>query len=116
MSRYRASDDAKTNEWIQPSRPEEFPRAVYPESPQREPREPPPACPAEPESEAPEPNLPPVLCVDELAILLRVNLISAFAREEGPEWYAAVCLAGEAGLRIGEVKALRWREDVASRS
>ena len=26
--------------------------------------------------------------------------------------YAAVCLAGEAGLRVGEVKALRWREDV----
>ena len=31
---------------------------------------------------------------------------------EGPEWYAAVCLAGEAGLRSGEIKALRWREDV----
>jgi len=27
-------------------------------------------------------------------------------------WYAGVCLAGEAGLRVGEVKALRWREDV----
>ena len=27
---------------------------------------------------------------------------------EGAEWYA-VCLAGEAGLRSGEVKALRWR-------
>jgi integrase len=26
--------------------------------------------------------------------------------------YAAVCLAGEAGLRVGEIKALRWREDV----
>jgi len=24
----------------------------------------------------------------------------------------ATCLAGEAGLRVGEVKALRWREDV----
>jgi hypothetical protein len=23
-----------------------------------------------------------------------------------------VCLAGEAGLRVGEVEALRWREDV----
>jgi integrase len=34
------------------------------------------------------------------------------ARVEGDEWYAAVCLAGEAGLRVGEVKALRWREDV----
>jgi integrase len=34
------------------------------------------------------------------------------ARKEGAEWHAAVCLAGEAGLRIGEVRALRWREDV----
>ena len=34
------------------------------------------------------------------------------AKKEGDEWYAAVCLAGEAGLRSGEVKALRWREDV----
>ena len=34
------------------------------------------------------------------------------AKTEGPDWYAAVCLAGEAGLRSGEVKALRWREDV----
>ena len=38
--------------------------------------------------------------------------ILAAAREEGPDWYAAVCLAGEAGLRVGEVRALRWREDV----
>jgi len=29
-----------------------------------------------------------------------------------PLWYAAVCLAGEAGLRIGEVRALDWRRDV----
>jgi integrase len=36
----------------------------------------------------------------------------AAAKAEGPEWYAGVCLAGEAGLRVGEVKALRWREDV----
>ena len=34
------------------------------------------------------------------------------AKAESPAWYVAVCLAGEAGLRIGEVKALRWREDV----
>jgi integrase len=38
--------------------------------------------------------------------------ILAAAREEGPEWYAAVCLAGEAGLRIGEVRALHWSRDV----
>jgi len=34
------------------------------------------------------------------------------ARSEGNDWYASVALAGEAGLRVGEVKALRWREDV----
>jgi integrase len=36
----------------------------------------------------------------------------AAAKVEGDEWYAAVALAGEAGLRVGEIKALRWREDV----
>lgn len=36
----------------------------------------------------------------------------AAAEREGDAVYAAVCLAGEAGLRVGEVKALRWREDV----
>jgi integrase len=39
------------------------------------------------------------------------RLIAA-AKIEGEDWYAAVCLAGEAGLRSGEIKALRWREDV----
>jgi integrase len=34
------------------------------------------------------------------------------AEKLGPRWYAAVCLAGEAGLRVGEVKAIRWREDI----
>lgn len=34
------------------------------------------------------------------------------AKAYGPEWCAAVCFAGEAGLRVGEVKAIRWREDV----
>jgi integrase len=38
--------------------------------------------------------------------------ILAAARKEGPWIFAAVCLAGEAGLRVGEVKGLRWREDV----
>jgi integrase len=38
--------------------------------------------------------------------------ILAAAKTEGPFWYAAACLAGEAGLRIGEIRALRWREDV----
>jgi integrase len=40
-----------------------------------------------------------------------VRLLAA-AKAEGEDWYAAVCLAGEAGLRVGETKALRWREDV----
>jgi integrase len=34
------------------------------------------------------------------------------ARRLDPVWYTAVCLAGEAGLRIGEVRALDWRRDV----
>ena len=34
------------------------------------------------------------------------------AAAKAEDWYAGVCLAGEAGLRVGEVKALRWREDV----
>jgi integrase len=42
----------------------------------------------------------------EYARLLRA------ARSEGQRWVAALCLAGEAGLRTGEIKALRWREDV----
>lgn len=29
-----------------------------------------------------------------------------------PEWYAATCLAGEAGLRAGEIRALRLGDDV----
>jgi integrase len=36
----------------------------------------------------------------------------AAAKLAGEDWYTAVCLAGEAGLRVGEIKALRWREDV----
>jgi integrase len=37
------------------------------------------------------------------------------ARVEGEAWHVAVCLAGEAGLRIGEVRALRW-EDIDMRA
>jgi integrase len=40
-----------------------------------------------------------------------VRILNA-AKTAGDDWYAAVCLAGEAGLRVGEVEALRWREDV----
>ncbi|MGN6110209.1 MAG: tyrosine-type recombinase/integrase [Kofleriaceae bacterium] len=36
----------------------------------------------------------------------------ASAEVEGPDWYVAACLAGEGGLRSGEIKALRRREDV----
>jgi integrase len=46
------------------------------------------------------------LSFEEYARLLRA------ARPEGPRWAAALSLAGEAGLRVGEIKALRWREDV----
>lgn len=34
------------------------------------------------------------------------------AAEESPAWHVAFALAGEAGLRAGEIRALRWREDV----
>ncbi len=44
--------------------------------------------------------------VEEYATLLDA------AQKESPWWYAAVCLAGEAGLRIGEIRELKWREDV----
>src|SRR5579863_6539702 len=30
------------------------------------------------------------------------------AKRESAEWYAGVCLAGEAGLRAGEIRALKW--------
>ena len=36
----------------------------------------------------------------------------AAAKEMDAGWYAATCLAGESGLRIGEVRALDWRRDV----
>jgi len=36
----------------------------------------------------------------------------AAAKALDPIWYAASCLAGEAGLRVGEIRALDWRRDV----
>ena len=36
----------------------------------------------------------------------------AAAKALDPMWYAACCLAGEAGIRIGEIRALDWRRDV----
>jgi integrase len=36
--------------------------------------------------------------------------VLAAAQAGDPIWFVAVCLAGEAGLRIGEVKALAWNE------
>ena len=36
----------------------------------------------------------------------------AAAKALDPMWYAACCLAGEAGMRIGEIRALDWRRDV----
>ncbi len=40
------------------------------------------------------------------------RLLDSAHKDHEPEWYVAACLAGEAGLRIGEVKALKWQEDV----
>jgi integrase len=36
----------------------------------------------------------------------------ATAKALDPMWYAACCLAGEAGLRVGEIRALDWKRDV----
>jgi integrase len=44
--------------------------------------------------------------IEEYATLL------AAAKALDPMWYAACCLAGEAGLRIGEIRALDWKRDV----
>ncbi len=38
--------------------------------------------------------------------------ILAAAREEGEAWHVATRLAAEAGLRIGEIRALDWQRDV----
>ncbi len=40
------------------------------------------------------------------------RILGAARDREDAVWYVAVCLAGESGLRVGEIKALRWREDV----
>jgi integrase len=40
------------------------------------------------------------------------RLLEAARNDYESEWYVAACLAGEAGLRIGEVRALKWQEDV----
>jgi integrase len=36
----------------------------------------------------------------------------AAAEKMSPVWYAAACLGGEAGHRIGEIKALDWKRDL----
>jgi integrase len=40
------------------------------------------------------------------------RLLHAARKDYEPEWYTAFCLAGEGGLRLGEVRALKWQEDV----
>ena len=44
--------------------------------------------------------------MEEYATLL------AAAKALDPMWCAACCLAGEAGLRVGEIRALDWKRDV----
>jgi integrase len=56
-------------------------------------------------------HLPLVLTTREAANALRKEferLVSASASE--PDWHAAVLVAGEAGLRLGEVLALEWAD------
>ena len=50
--------------------------------------------------------------VNQTYISLAFLRLLASAKVEGEDWYATIFLAGEVGLRVGEVKALRWREDV----
>jgi integrase len=49
--------------------------------------------------------------VDWLELEAYARLFEA-ARAEGGPWHVAVALCGEAGLRIGEVRALVWERDV----
>jgi integrase len=51
---------------------------------------------------------PEFVCWD----LAQYQHIPDAAMGEGDDWYVAICLAGEAGLRVGEIRGLRWREDV----
>src|SRR5205823_2536516 len=40
------------------------------------------------------------------------RILAAAKKDSDPEWHVALCLAGEAGLRVGEVRGLKWQEDV----
>jgi integrase len=40
------------------------------------------------------------------------RILRAAKEKMEPTWFVAACLTGEAGLRIGEVRALDWRRDV----
>ena len=44
--------------------------------------------------------------IEEYSSILRAAVV------EGAEWHRAVMLAGEAGLSVGEVRALQWQRDV----
>jgi integrase len=43
---------------------------------------------------------------------LEYSRLLAASKADDPNWYAAICLAGEAGLRVGEVRALVWERDL----
>lgn len=60
----------------------------------------------------PTPAIGPVLSPHGGSLLNEHARPLAAARREEPLAYAAVCLACEGGLRVGEAQALRWREDV----
>jgi integrase len=51
---------------------------------------------------------PEFVCWD----LVQYRRVLDAAKAEGDDWYVAACLAGEAGLRVGEIRGLRWSEDV----
>lgn len=43
-------------------------------------------------------------------------ILDSAAQDREPEYVVAILLALEAGLRIGEIKALRWKEDIDMRA
>jgi excisionase family DNA binding protein len=93
----RKLEEADTQEWIRPAMPEEFPQVVYEAEAATEPAQ------ASIDADTVEErSLPPILSVDEVAVLLRVNRKTA---------YEAVARGDIPGVRrIG--RAIRIDRDV----
>jgi integrase len=48
--------------------------------------------------------------IEALSFEEYLRLLATATKDYEPEWYVAMCLAGEAGMRVGEVKALQWED------